>query len=560
MLIECYPVIFTRSIPIRPPAEPVTDAEPTARQRMIAVRGDPPLLELADPVRDRRPPPGGRPGRRRYRATSSSPPFVFTLLLADSIVLIALMVALTRAHGESPAAMWLGVRPPAREFALGLALVPLVFLMVGLVMNGLLRAAARPAQRARPIRSSSSRPADRRTPRCSASLRFSRAASAKSCSARFCCGASSSTSAVPTLGVHRPQHRVRTRTLPARLGRGDRDRPARRVLGDRLPAAAQQHRPDREPRRVQFARSAARRAHRLVGHTRRPRPRLRRDEHDVRARAQILQPLRHCRRQPLGGHALPRVGGRLLEGHRRAVARELVAMLLEVLARFVLADLCRDDQSAGRDTSGCAACRAPAPGLAPRPARWPASPRRASRPTRAFIAVSCCSTAAAGRFGGRKSRHFPQLELTLDRLANRRRIGRRLRLDEPELHERLHIGLRDRFGPDPRQHAVEELLLCSRCNHLGHEARAGQVPRDRLGRVTHTPQNACVSRMCTIRRLSREPGTNSCGLRLMPRSTRTRPIRGDLKTTPNPVAGRRSVKSRSLASGKTLPASRKPTP
>jgi membrane protease YdiL (CAAX protease family) len=68
-----------------------------------------------------------------------APSFVFTLLLVDSIVLIALMVALTRAHGESPRAMWFGVRPPAREFALGLALVPLVFLMVGLVMNGLLR-------------------------------------------------------------------------------------------------------------------------------------------------------------------------------------------------------------------------------------------------------------------------------------------------------------------------------------------------------------------------------------------------------------------------------------
>jgi membrane protease YdiL (CAAX protease family) len=68
-----------------------------------------------------------------------SPPFVFTLLLLDSIVLIGLMVVLTRAHGESPAAMWLGHRAPGREFALGLALVPLVFVMVGLVMNGLLR-------------------------------------------------------------------------------------------------------------------------------------------------------------------------------------------------------------------------------------------------------------------------------------------------------------------------------------------------------------------------------------------------------------------------------------
>lgn len=68
-----------------------------------------------------------------------SPPFVFTLLLTDSVVLIALMTLLTRAHGESPSAMWLGARRPGREFALGLALVPVVFLMVGLVMNGLLR-------------------------------------------------------------------------------------------------------------------------------------------------------------------------------------------------------------------------------------------------------------------------------------------------------------------------------------------------------------------------------------------------------------------------------------
>jgi len=68
-----------------------------------------------------------------------SPPFAFALLLIDSVVVIALMIALTRAHGESPRAMWLGTRPVVREFALGLPLVPLVFLMVGLVMSGLLR-------------------------------------------------------------------------------------------------------------------------------------------------------------------------------------------------------------------------------------------------------------------------------------------------------------------------------------------------------------------------------------------------------------------------------------
>jgi membrane protease YdiL (CAAX protease family) len=68
-----------------------------------------------------------------------SPPFAFALLVIDSIVLIALMVVLTRAHGESPRALWVGDRPILREVGVGLALVPLVFLMVGLLMTGLLR-------------------------------------------------------------------------------------------------------------------------------------------------------------------------------------------------------------------------------------------------------------------------------------------------------------------------------------------------------------------------------------------------------------------------------------
>jgi len=68
-----------------------------------------------------------------------SPPFAFALLLIDSVVLTALMVVLTRAHRESPRALWLGDRPIVREFGLGLALVPLVFLIVGLLMTGLMR-------------------------------------------------------------------------------------------------------------------------------------------------------------------------------------------------------------------------------------------------------------------------------------------------------------------------------------------------------------------------------------------------------------------------------------
>lgn len=68
-----------------------------------------------------------------------SAPFAFALLLLDSVVLTALMIALTRAHGESPRQLWLGTRPISREFGIGLALVPLVFLMVGLLMTGLMR-------------------------------------------------------------------------------------------------------------------------------------------------------------------------------------------------------------------------------------------------------------------------------------------------------------------------------------------------------------------------------------------------------------------------------------
>jgi membrane protease YdiL (CAAX protease family) len=68
-----------------------------------------------------------------------SPPFAFALLVIDSVVLTALMVVLTRAHGERPRTLWLGDRPILREVGFGLALVPLVFLMVGLLMTGLIR-------------------------------------------------------------------------------------------------------------------------------------------------------------------------------------------------------------------------------------------------------------------------------------------------------------------------------------------------------------------------------------------------------------------------------------
>jgi membrane protease YdiL (CAAX protease family) len=62
-------------------------------------------------------------------------PFVLTLSLADTLLLIVLMVLLMRAHGESASALWVGIRSLKREVALGLALVPVVFLMVVLLLN-----------------------------------------------------------------------------------------------------------------------------------------------------------------------------------------------------------------------------------------------------------------------------------------------------------------------------------------------------------------------------------------------------------------------------------------
>ena len=63
--------------------------------------------------------------------------FVVIMSLADTVLLIGLMVVLTRAHGESVKELWLGRRPVFREVMLGLAFVPWIFLMVVVLLNGL---------------------------------------------------------------------------------------------------------------------------------------------------------------------------------------------------------------------------------------------------------------------------------------------------------------------------------------------------------------------------------------------------------------------------------------
>ena len=63
--------------------------------------------------------------------------FVLVLSIADTVLLIALMVILTRAQGDTASELWLGRRRPLREIAYGLLLVPVVFTMVVLLLNGL---------------------------------------------------------------------------------------------------------------------------------------------------------------------------------------------------------------------------------------------------------------------------------------------------------------------------------------------------------------------------------------------------------------------------------------
>lgn len=61
--------------------------------------------------------------------------FVVTMSLLDTVLLIALMVILTRAHGESLSALWLGRRVVWKEVLLGLSLVPPIFVMVVIILN-----------------------------------------------------------------------------------------------------------------------------------------------------------------------------------------------------------------------------------------------------------------------------------------------------------------------------------------------------------------------------------------------------------------------------------------
>lgn len=67
--------------------------------------------------------------------------FVVTLSVADTVVLIGLMVALTVAHGERVRELWLGSRPVRREAIIGTLLIPVVFFLVVLLLTVLMAVA-----------------------------------------------------------------------------------------------------------------------------------------------------------------------------------------------------------------------------------------------------------------------------------------------------------------------------------------------------------------------------------------------------------------------------------
>ena len=132
---EQDPHFGPHSGPRPPPAGPL-DAGPPAQRRLIAVAevflcSSLPtqiLLQvlLVQAGWDPRTPAGG-----------FSLPFVLTLSIADTVLLIVLMAVLTRAHGESVSGLWLGRRPVLPEAVLGLLLVPVVFMCVVVLLNAL---------------------------------------------------------------------------------------------------------------------------------------------------------------------------------------------------------------------------------------------------------------------------------------------------------------------------------------------------------------------------------------------------------------------------------------
>jgi membrane protease YdiL (CAAX protease family) len=67
-----------------------------------------------------------------------NPAFIFTLSLLDAAVIIGLVLFFLRSHRESARDVLLGPRPPLREAAIGVAMIPAVFFAVILILAFLL--------------------------------------------------------------------------------------------------------------------------------------------------------------------------------------------------------------------------------------------------------------------------------------------------------------------------------------------------------------------------------------------------------------------------------------
>jgi membrane protease YdiL (CAAX protease family) len=67
-----------------------------------------------------------------------SPRFVFTLSMLDTVFVVGLVLFFLRAHRESAREVLLGHRPIVREVLVGIALLPLVFLLVMVVLASIL--------------------------------------------------------------------------------------------------------------------------------------------------------------------------------------------------------------------------------------------------------------------------------------------------------------------------------------------------------------------------------------------------------------------------------------
>ena len=69
---------------------------------------------------------------------SLNPTFVFTVSMLDAVLVVGLVALLLRAHRESVRAVMLGSAPVVKEAVLGVALIPVIFFVVVLILAAVL--------------------------------------------------------------------------------------------------------------------------------------------------------------------------------------------------------------------------------------------------------------------------------------------------------------------------------------------------------------------------------------------------------------------------------------